>query len=324
MIDQQQQRKKEALAGVLLAVLAALIWSGNYIVARGFHRDITPVSLAFFRWLTATLVLAPFAYRQVKQQWPLVKNSWTYLLVTALFGVSLFNTFIYVGGHTTSATNLAIIGTTAAPVFVLFIAHLFTREKAGSFQVAGTLLCILGILLLISKGDFTRLRQFRFLPGDLWVLLAALSFAIYTVLVRKKPKEMAPLSFLFATFCLGTLLLLPAFVIDSAAGLTFQWSLPLLAVFLYLGVGASVISFLCWNTAIQKIGPSRTALFGNLIPVFSTVEAILFLGEKGSLVLVLSLVIIFSGLFVANIGQLTRGSRKSSVGDNSTTSTKTQ
>ncbi|HUC83278.1 MAG TPA: DMT family transporter [Flavisolibacter sp.] len=249
-------------------------------------------------------MLAPFAYASLQRQWPLLKTSWLYLLIAALFGVSLFNTFIYVGGHTTSATNLAIIGTTAAPVFVLFIAHFFTREKATAFQLAGTLLCIVGILLLISKGDFARLRQFRFQPGDLWVLLAALSFAIYTVLVRKKPKELAPLSFLFATFFLGTLLLLPAFLIDSAKGLTFQWSPSLVAVFLYLGIGASVISFLCWNTAIQKIGPSRTALFGNLIPVFSTIEAVVFLKEESGAIAILSLLLIFCGLFLANIKRL--------------------
>lgn len=309
MNEQEQKKKKEVLTGVLLAILAALIWSGNYIVARGFHRDISPVSLAFVRWLTATFVLAPFAYASLQQQWPLLKASWKYLLITALFGVSLFNTFIYVGGHTTSATNLAIIGTTAAPVFVLFIAHFFAHEKATPYQIAGTLLCIAGILLLISKGDLARLRQFRFQPGDLWVLAAAVSFAIYTVLVRKKPKEIAPLSFLFSTFFLGTLLLLPAFVFDSAAGLTFRWSPSLVAVFLYLGIGASIVSFLCWNTAIQKIGPSRTALFGNLIPVFSTIEAIIFLKEESSLVLVLSLLIIFSGLFLANFGQLKRRKR---------------
>jgi len=299
----EEEKNKNVLAGVLLAVLAALIWSGNYIVARGFHKEISPVSLAFFRWLTATIILFPFAAKSIRQQWPLLKASWKYLLVAALFGVSLFNTLIYVGGHTTSAMNLAIIGTTAAPVFVLFIAHFFTGEKATPFQIAGTALCLLGILLLISKGDLSRLQTFTFLPGDLWVLLAALSFAIYTVLVRKKPKEIAPLSFLFSTFFLGTLLLLPAFLIDSANGLTFQWSPSLVAVFLYLGIGASVISFLCWNTAIQKIGPSRTALFGNLIPVFSTAEAIIFLQEEGGSVVMISLTIIFSGLFLANMGQ---------------------
>lgn len=301
MSHSQAPLKKEILAGIGLAVVAALIWSGNYIVARGFHKDISPVSLAFFRWLTATIVLFPFAYKSIRAQWPIIKASWKYLAIAALFGVSLFNTFIYVGGHTTSAMNLAIIGTTAAPVFVLLIAHFFTSEKATPFQIGGTLLCVVGILLLISKGSLTRLQQFSFQPGDLWVLLAALSFAIYTVMVRKKPKALAPLSFLFATFFLGTLLLLPAFLIDSTNGLTFQWTPSLIAVFLYLGIGASVISFLAWNTAIQKIGPSRTALFGNLIPVFSTVEAIIFLNEEGSSIVIISLLIIFSGLFLANM-----------------------
>ena len=304
MTDQQALQKRELLTGIGLAVLAALIWSGNYIVARAFYKDISPISLAFFRWLTATLVLLPFAYKTVRGQTRILLTSWKYLLIAALFGVSLFNTFIYVGGHTTSAMNLAIIGTTAAPVFVLFIAHFFTTEKATPFQIIGTMFCIAGILLLISKGDLTRLRQFRFQPGDLWVLAAALSFAIYTVLVRRKPKEIAPLSFLFSTFFLGSLLLLPAFLIDSVNGLTFQWTPSLVSVFLYLGIGASVISFFAWNTSIQKIGPSRTALFGNLIPVFSTIEAVIFLKEESNAIVILSLLIIFSGLFLANIGRL--------------------
>lgn len=292
-------------AGMALACGAALLWSGNYVVARGLHEKITPVTLAFFRWVTATLVLAPIAYRQVKSNWPIIKKNIPYLTITALLGVTLFNTLIYVAGRYSSAMNLAIIGTSAAPIFVLVLAALFLKEKATRLQVAGTLICVAGILLLISGGNLQQLQQFSLSVGDGWILSAALAFAIYTLLVRRKPKSLSPLAFLFAIFFIGTLLLLPPFMVDSYNGLTFQWSADMVLVFLYLGVGASVGAFLSWNLAIQKIGPARTALFANLIPVFSTIEAMLILGEKGTAVVIVSMLVILTGLAIAN-GSLLR------------------
>ena len=131
------QKNNDLALGMGLACLAALLWSGNYVVARGLHQTITPVSLAFFRWLTATLVLAPIAYKQVSSQMPLIKKHLGYLAITALLGVTLFNTFIYVAGKYSSAMNLAIIGTSAAPIFVLLLSALFLKEKATKHQIVG-------------------------------------------------------------------------------------------------------------------------------------------------------------------------------------------
>ena len=295
------QQKNSVVVGVALACLAALLWSGNYVVARGLHQKITPVSLAFFRWLTATLVLMPLAYRPIKEHWPLIKKHGWYLTITALLGVTLFNTFIYVAGRYSSAMNLAIIGTSAAPIFVLLLAVLFLKEKISKLQVGGALVCLAGILLLISNGDLAQLQSFKLSSGDVWILAAALAFAIYTLLVRKKPAGLSPIAFLASLFFIGTVLLLPAFIIDASDGLTFKWSGSMVGVFLYLGVGASVGAFLSWNVAIQKLGPARTALFANLIPVFSAIEAVLILGEKGTLVIVLSMAIILLGLLLANL-----------------------
>lgn len=306
------QQKNDLAVGVALACLAALLWSGNYVVARGLHQKITPVSLAFFRWLTATLVLMPLAYRQVKVHWPVIKKHLLYLTITALLGVTLFNTFIYVAGRYSSAMNLAIIGTSAAPLFVLVLAAVFLKEKISMLQVVGALVCLMGILLLISNGNLAQLQYFRLSIGDLWILAAALAFAIYTLLVRKKPATLSAVAFLASLFFIGTLLLLPAFIVDSLNGFTFQWSNNIIGVFLYLGVGASVGAFLSWNMAIQKIGPARTALFANLIPVFSALEAVWILGEEGNFVIVLSMLLILTGLLLANL-PLLKGIRNKRV-----------
>ena len=292
--------------GIGLALLAALLWSGNYIVARGLYREIAPVSLAFFRWLTATVILAPFAYKSVCKEVHLLKNHWILLSITALLGVTLFNTFIYVAGSYSSAINLAIIGTTAAPILVLALAAIFLKEKVRGSQVAGMMICVLGILLLVTKGHLQNLGSFQASKGDIWILAAALSFALYTLLVRRKPKTLSSLTYLFSLFFLGTIFLLPAYAIDLAHGHSFLVTPNLLAVFLYLGAGASVGAFLSWNVAIQKMGAARTALFATGIPIFSSMEAVIILGEEASWVLVVSLLLIVCGLAVANIKTMRR------------------
>lgn len=299
--------------GIALALLAALLWSGNYIVARGLYREISPVSLAFFRWLTATIVLAPFAYRSVRNEVYLMKKHWKLLSVTALLGVTLFNTFIYVAGSYSSAINLAIIGTTAAPILVLIFAAIFLKEKVTLLQVAGMVICVFGILLLVTKGHLENLGSFRASKGDLWILAAALSFALYTLLVRRKPKTLSSLTYLFALFLLGTIFLLPAYAVDVARGHSFRVTPDLLAVFLYLGAGASVGAFLSWNVAIQKMGAARTALFATGIPIFSSIEAVVILGEEASWVLVLSLLLIVCGLVVANMANPLRSTTEQRV-----------
>lgn len=288
------------IKGVGLALLAVVLWSGNFIVARGLNKTVPPVSLAFFRWLMATILLLPLAARSVAQQRALFLPHWRHLCLAALTGVSIFNTLIYVAGKYTTATNMALIGTTASPLFVLFLSMLFLKNKPGYPQLLGAFICLGGILLLLTGGRPENLLAFRFSTGDLWVLAAALSFSLYTLIVRKKPAELSPTGYLFAVFALGTLFLLPAWLVEQNFGPSFEWSPSLFLIFLYLGLGASVISFLSWNGAIHRIGATKTALFGNLIPVLSSIEAVLILGESFTWVTILSMAIILLGIAVAN------------------------
>ena len=292
------------LIGFAFALLATVLWSGNFIAARALNKTISPVSLNFLRWAIATIVLAPFALKKTVQEWKLLRPHLVYLCFAALAGVTLFNTFVYVGGRYSTATNLALIGTTAAPIFVLLISRLFLKQKISVNQIIGTILCVAGIVMLISRGAISGLQHFKLSLGDVWILLAALSFAIYTVLVRKKPAGVSPGSFLFFIFLAGTIFLIPAFIIDLSMGSAFVWNKTIILSILYLGIGASVISFLSWNISIRRIGPARTALFGNLIPIFSTIEASILLDEQFNNVTLVSLAIILVGLVIANVSTL--------------------
>lgn len=224
-----------------------------------------------------------------------------YFFWVALMGITLFNTFIYIAGHTTSAINLALIGTTAAPIFAIIISAIFLKEIITPLRLTGLLFCIAGVVVLLSKGSINTLLAFRFTVGDVWILLSAFVFSIYTVLVKRKPASISPLTFLFVVFIGGTLLLLPFFIIEKIVTPPIQWDGNLLGSIFYLGIGASVISFFCWNSAIARLGSVRTALFGNLIPVFSTLEAIWLLGETISVVHIISCALVIIGLALANL-----------------------
>jgi drug/metabolite transporter (DMT)-like permease len=292
--------RKSIFTGIALASLAALVWSGNFVIARSIHSEISPVQLSFFRWLTATIVVLPFAFRNVLVEWKTIRRNGLYFFWVALFGISLFNTFIYVAGHFTTAINLALIGTTSSPIMSVMLARIFLKERIGWLKIAGILVCIAGILILLSKGSIEHAREMTVSKGDAWVLVAAFCFAVYNILARKKPSSVSPVSFLFTIFLLGTLILLPVFVWQQA-GAPLVISKQLVWAVTYLGIGASAFCYFVWNRSIAILGAGRTALFGNLIPIFSTMEAIIWLKEQFQWFHLAGMCLVFAGLLLSNL-----------------------
>lgn len=298
----QAKANTQTRDGVLLAIAATLLWSGNFIIARKASESIGPVSLAFYRWFCATIVLFPFALNKIKAESTAMKLNWKILLLLSFTGIALFNTFVYVAGHHTTAINMALIGTTSSPIFATAMAAFFLKERMGFFRIIGMLICIAGIILLISKGSWDVLKHFKFSIGDAWILAGSFAFAVYNILVRKKPSGISPLSFLWILFCLGTFMLLPFYLMEQHfTNYQTNWSYGLLGSILYLGIGTSVLAFWSWNLAIAKLGAGRTVLFGNLIPVFSTLEAVFLLGEKMTMIHLSSGILVIAGLIIANI-----------------------
>ncbi len=297
----QALRNNHTIQGITLAIAASLLWSGNFIISRAVSNDIGPVSLAFYRWVTATIIIAPLAYKKFQQEKKIISANMQYLFWVALTGIALFNTFVYVAGHSTSAINMALIGTTSSPIFATIMAVIFLKEQLTKFRLIGMIICIIGIILLISNGEWNKLMSFHFSQGDLWILAGAFSFAIYNILVRKKPIAISSINFLLIIFFLGTILLFPFYLKELFFNPPTNWNVTLIGSIFYLGAGTSVTAFLCWNLSIQKLGASRTVLFGNLIPVFSIFEAVILLGEKMSSAHILSTIIVIAGLTIANL-----------------------
>ena len=296
-----QHTQKDILTGITLAIIATIIWSGNFIISRQVHNTIPPITLNFYRWLTATVILVPFAWKKFIAELPIVKKNMGYFLLSSIMGVSLFNTFVYIAGHHSTAINMALIGTTTSPIISVILARIFLHEKITALRVIGMIICITGILLLLSHGHFENLLSLSFTKGDWWMLAAAFSFAVYNVSVKKKPAQMSSINFLFTIFLLGTVLLVPFYFLELKNSGGFEINSNSLFSILYLGLGTSVICFLFWNIAIARLGAGRTALFGNLIPVFSSIGAVILLHEKITTLHLISFIIVVTGLGIANI-----------------------
>jgi drug/metabolite transporter (DMT)-like permease len=286
--------------GMGMAVASAMIWSGNYVVARGISEMVSPVSLAFFRWLCATICIIPFAWKQTLEDRKALGEHWPYLIVIAIIGISSYNTLIYKAAHDLPAVDLALLGTTSFPVFSLILSVLFLRERILPLRIIGMTLCVIGIVLLLSKGNWENLKEFHFIPGDGWILFAAFLFSIYTLMARRRPSAIRPLSFLFATFLIGTIGLFPFFLYEQFNQAPIVWNSRFALIILYLGIGNSVLAYLFWNGAIGRLGAVRTSLFSNLIPVFSSMEAVLILGEPFTNTHWISALFVLLGLFIAN------------------------
>lgn len=287
------------IKGVLFALLATLLWSGNMVIASGIKGHIPPIGLAFWRWAVACIVLAPFALKATIDTISTVKKHIKYLSLTALLGITIFNTLIYFAGKTTSAVNLSLIAI-SIPLFIVLLSRIVFKEKVSTKQNIGIAIIITGVLVLISKGSFQALLHIQFAIGDVLMLFACFFFACYTILVRQKPDELTPKVFLFSVFVIGTIFLLPIYVVEHIHFKKVTLDSKTILITGYVAVCASLISFYVWNEAIRLIGTSKTALIYYLIPVFSGLLAYLFLNQEISLSQMISMGIIISGLLITN------------------------
>lgn len=283
--------------GILFALFATFLWSVNMVIASGVKGHIPPVGLAFWRWTVACIVLAPFAAKRTFESLPILKKHFWYLTLTAVLGITIFNTLIYFAGKTTSAVNLSLIAI-SIPLFIIILSRIIYKEKVSNIKIAGIATIITGVLVLISKGSLQALLSINFTIGDLLMLLACFFFACYTILVRKKPQPLAPKVFLFSVFSIGTALLLPFYIWENINYQKVIFDSTTILITLYVGIFASLVSFYLWNEAIRLIGTSKTALIYYLIPIFSGILAYFFLNQAIGLTQITSMGIIISGLFI--------------------------
>lgn len=284
--------------GALAALGATLLWSGNFVIARGVSDAIAPATLAFLRWSVACAALAPFAAKAVIRDRTIIRAHLGFLLLTALLGVTVFNTLVYMSGHYTTTLNMALIST-FIPVFMLLLSRIFLGEVMTWTKIAGMGVAVTGVVILLTRGRPAVLLDLTLNRGDLIMLADALVFAAYSLLVRKKPAALGPATMLGASFGLGLVMLLPWTILEQAAQPGAQLTMQTMGAVLYIGLGASLAAFWLWNMALERIGPANAGFIYYCLPLFAGLEASLFLGEPITWVHALSGALIIGGIFLA-------------------------
>jgi drug/metabolite transporter (DMT)-like permease len=286
-----------AQAFALLA-LGMLFWAGNWVIGRALRDAFDPVALNFWRWAIAVAVLAPFALPQLRGQGALLRRHWRLLAQLGLTGMVLFHCLVYLGLRSTTSVNGVLLNS-SGPLFILLCAWVMEGERANLRQVGGMLLSAIGILVILARGDAGQLARLELQIGDLWVLLAMPVWGVYSVLLRHRPPELGGVTLLFVTALAGLLLLAPAY----ALGLWWHppsWPAPADAAgVLYVGLFASVASYLCWNRGVAVVGANAAGFTLHLLPVFGTLLAIAFLGESFQAFHAAGIVVIVAGVALA-------------------------
>jgi len=286
------------LKGYSLVLAATAIWSGNFIVARVLANSVPPVTLVALRSAIAIIILLPFVVRPLRDEIIVIRKHLGYLALTAFVGLTVCNTLLYIAAASSQALNLALIAI-CSPVFTVVFARLLLHDTLTFRRIGGLVAATSGVVFLITDGQPFRLAHLTFSEGDLWMLGQAASFALYSILVRMKPAELSPLTFLFSLFVLGLLLLLPWLAWELSGTKGIEFSTATVAAILYLGVGPSLIAYLCWNQSVAIIGPARAAFVYYCLPLFSGGEALLLLGEPVNAVHLLSGILILAGIIFA-------------------------
>lgn len=292
-------KNREIISGYLFAVGATAIWSINYIIARGLIESIPPISLAFWRWVVAVIMFLPFALKPLIAERAILKENLFFLSIISLLGVTIFNTLIYVAGHTTTAINLSLISITF-PVFIIIFSRIFSREPITVNKGIGIILVAAGVIILITRGNPSKLLNISFAIGDLWMLVASIIFAVYSILLKHKPEQLSIWAFQSSTFILGLIFLFPFFIWELAAAPSAVFDSKTVFSILYTGVFASLAAFLLWNKAVVTIGPSKAGMLYYTVPLFSGFAAYIFLKEDIGMIHLYSALLIVPGILTAN------------------------
>lgn len=282
----------------LLTAMAPLCWAGDIVLAGSMASTVPPFSLVFWRWTLASLIMIPFAYKNVQQDWVEVKRSWGKLCLMSVLGASGFITLLYISLHTTSTINSSLIQTTMPFMIVLACVFLY-GDKMTKTQIGGMALCFMGVIYVLFKGDWHAVKQMVFIKGDLLVLIATVLYGLYSALIPKSNK-LHPFTFLFCISSLGAITIFPFYIWElltiGAATITPKFLLGVT----YIAVCPTIVAYLCWNKGISIIGPSKASLFMYLIPIFTSMFAIPFLREPFRFYHIMGMMLIFGGLILFN------------------------
>ena len=260
----------------IILLFPPLFWAGNFVVGRAFSADIGAISLSFYRWTLALLILTPFAFNTVRREWQLIVGNLPILSLLALLSVASFNVLLYIGLRDTEATNGLLINS-SIPVWIVALGVIFFGDRITIQRVLGITVSLAGVAyLLLSNGQTNHLK---INPGDLWVLSSSIGWALYSLTLRKRPAGLSGIGFLSYIVIFGVCFNGLLLVINPLSEPPFLWTLENFYAVGYVAVFASLGAYVCWNYGVASLGAQLAGQYIHMMPFFGVILATAFLDE---------------------------------------------
>ncbi|MDA9624468.1 DMT family transporter [Pelagibacteraceae bacterium] len=284
----------------VLLILAALFWSGNFIVGKfATLFQIPPLTLNVFRWISVWLILMPFTYKEIYNNFPIIKKNWFVISLMGVMTISTFNSVVYFALNYTQVIN-AVLVLAAIPAATIVLSSLMKIEKTNIFQLLGLFLSIIGIGSIISYGDIEKIISLSFNKGDLWMLVCVFTWALYSTLLKKNKFKFSQFSLIQLMVSAGILFLIPQFFYEKSIGLELNYNKAFFLILFYVVVFPAIAAYYCWQKGVEIIGPNRATMFIQLMPLFSAVMAIIIFNEKFEMYHFIGASFIVSGIYLSN------------------------
>ncbi len=290
---------KNYIAYIFL-ILATCFWSGNFIVGKfATLFEIPPLTLNFLRWVMVWFILIPFTYKEILKKKDYISDNWLMISFMGIITISTFNSVVYFALNYTQVIN-AVLMLAAIPAVVIILSSIMNIEKANMYQLIGLILSIIGVGTIISNADFNKIVSLNFNKGDLWMIVCVLSWSLYSTLLKKKKFELSQFTFIQLMVTVGLIFLFPQFFYEKSIGMELKINKAFIFILLYVVLFPAIAAYYCWQKAIELIGPNRSAIFIQLMPLFSAIMAILIFKEKFQLFHFIGAFFIVFGIYLSN------------------------
>jgi drug/metabolite transporter (DMT)-like permease len=279
-------------------VLASFFWSGNWVIGRALRDTMPPVAMNFWRWVGAALMLAPFVLPRLAGRWHIVWRNWRFFALVGSLGAALFQILVYVGLGMTTTVN-AVLMNSSVPLFIILCSWWLEREHATPRQIVGMLVSFTGILVIMKHGDLAAMLQFDFNRGDAIILAAMPVWGIYSVLLKRRPRELGGLEFLFVLALSGIVCMVPFLLAENFFIRSGTLTPTTIGAVIFVSLFSSVLGYICWNKGVAAVGANRAGFTIHLLPAFGTILAIIFLDESFHLFHLVGFATILAGVALA-------------------------
>ena len=284
----------------IFLLFAALFWSGNFIVGKAASLySIPPFTLNFYRWLFAWLILAPFTLREIFEQKKYILKNIKLIMVLGITSITLFNSIVYYSLNFTNVIS-GVLMISTIPVMIIFFSWIFKIEKTNIYQILGVIFSFAGVVVIITKAELNLLLNLNFNKGDIWMVAAMLSWAIYSALLKKKKHKLSQVSLLQVIITMGLIFLFPIYIIEMKMGYHLTINTAFVLTLAYVVLFPGLASFLFWIKGIGIIGANRSGIFLHSMPILSTILAIIIFGEKFMFFHLIGAILILVGILLSN------------------------